>query len=1093
MLTAGPGTGKTFLIHQLLRHGKGKTAYIDLKKLSSDITIFVRQLERLFTELWPDIFRGLQLEKGRQRTDQFSPRDRIDFLLDELFISGDRSAVIALDGCEVLAERPSWAELIALILQRFPSFVSIILASNFPLKFPPLPSLRLQGKLLELTTKDLHFDRDEIYQFLSKNIPGLKKEYAGQIRQKVGGWPAGLSLLGLEFRKKDKIVSLDSISPENLYDYLQGEVLAALSPEDLQILCTAALLQPFDYELLEKFLPVSRKRLVDLFSSLSFFLDRVDNDNESEVKQIAHLYATFFSSRAASILGNQAKKKLHRKAARYFQKSGLTDRALTHLIALEDWTSAVKLILADHRRWLTGENYEQLPFWVDQLPQSRLAQHPRLAILLGQAHLYLGNLDQAVTVLSLAHDHARKNSRDWLESGCRLCEVLLLKGCLREGVELAGELVDCSRLLSRYRTEAMMFQAIGLNLLCRLDECKRLWRHISTIANSKFLPLDKTARCYLMAPKAIFYNLERGEFEESEQILDHAISVFRDSDPRKRLGWILLFKGVLKLELHQYSEALTWFREAVVVSGKTNRSVHAGCTAFLSFVLAALGHMEEARLWYERAEPLIEKDLTLWAPVLCALVRVHLSEQPEETVRDLKLAWNLSSQRNMLLPMALTAYTAFTVHAGIPQRDPAVRICSQAADTCRQRNVYHREAQVLLYLHLLQAQSGNKQQLEQFTRAMTLISEKELGFLLTDDKRIDGLALAIEAIKLGIATDFFLDLSRAWGRKAFEALMPLFQKSTLDLKLKIAAIWARNSFRPALPYIERAIHTVKRKKTVTKLNHMVQQLKESPPDPLHIHLFGPFTLIRGEETIPDQAWKRLKARELFKMLCLCPDTTFTLEQLTEIFWPESSPDKARANLWSAVSAFRSAIEPELSARAKSSYLQGGSQTYKLQLPTGSTIDTILFEEKAKKGFHYRENGDNARALLYFELAVNLYRDELLPEDLYAPWTAEPREQLGLLLTRVLRSMAAIYFDRRDLNQCIQVYWKIITLDLWDEDSYFALMQCYVLQGRDLKAIKVFRRCEEVLQEELDVAPNRQLQDLLQRIIKRRSTTLDGPE
>ena len=1093
MLTAGPGTGKTFLVHQLLRQTNEKTAYIDLKKLSSDITVFTRRLELLFTDLWTDIFRDLPSAKGRKRNDLSSPQDRVDFLLDELFIRGTYPAVIALDGCEILAKRPSWAELISLLLKRLPPFVSIILSSTASLKFPPLLTLRLQGKLLEFTSKDLYFDDQETYRFLSKNIPGLTTAYVQKIQQNVGGWPAGLSLLCLELRKKSRMIPPNSISPDTLYDYLECEVLETLAPEDLRILCTAALLQSFDHTLLKIFLRVTRKQFTNLFSSLSFFLDRADNGNDPGNKQLADLYAAFFRSRSASILGDEAKTNLHRKAARHFIKSGLTDRALTHLIALGDWPTAVKLILADHQRWLNGEDYEQLLFWTNQLPESLPAQHPRLAVLLGQAHLYLGNLDKAVQVLNLAFKNARPNSRDQMEAGCRLCEVLLLKGELKEGVDLAGRLMERSRLISRFRAEATMFKAIGLNLLCRLEECERLWRHISAIAHSKFLPLDKTVRCYLMAPKAVFFNLERGEFEESERILDHSITVFRNSDPRKRLSWVLLFKGVLKLELHQYSEALIWFREAEIVSGKTNRSFQAGCNAFLSFVLAVLGQVEEAHLWLERAEPLIAKDLTLWAPVLCTLARVYLAGQPEEAVRELNLAWSLAIQRKMLLPIALTAYTAFAVRDRIPRGGPAILFCARGADICQQRNVYHRESRIRLYLHLMLAESGEAPELEQFTRAMTLISEKKLGFLLTDDRRLDGMALVIRAIEMGIAPGFYLDLCRSWGTVAYEALIPIFIKSTLDLKIKIAAIWAHNHFRPALPYIEGTIPTVKRKKSVAKLDHMLQQLHESPPEPLHIQLFGPFTLTRGEKTIPEKAWKRVKAKEMFKMLCLYPESTFTLEQLAGIFWPESSPDKAKANLWSAVSAFRSAIEPELSARVKSSYLQGSGQTYKLQLPAGSTIDTILFEEKAKKGFQYKKKGDNARALLYFEFAVKLYRDGLLPEDLYAQWSEEPRERFAVLNARILKSMAAIYFERRDLDQCIKVYMKIITLDVWDEDSYFALMQCYVLQGKDLEAIRVFRRCEKVLQRELEIYPNQELQDLQQRIIQRRATAHGGKE
>ena len=1097
LLTAGPGTGKTFLVQQLLRQRHEKTAYLDLKKLSSDLGFLVRQLEDLFSDLWPDVFHDLHPKKIKNFKDfknQRSPLEKFDALLDKLLLCGELPAVIALDGCEVLADRPSWVEMITIFLTRFPSFVSIILASTVPLKIPPLATLRLQGRLLELTTKDLHFDRQETHQFISKNLPWLTQEDTEQIRKKVGGWPAGLSLLCFEIRKKGRMSPIHNISPETLYDYLQSEVLNSFSSEDLQILCTAALLDSFDHSLLQIFLPVTNKKFTALFSSLSFFLDRTDETNDHKNKnnkKIARLYAEFFCSRANDILGHRVKKKLHKKAAKYYKKTGETEQALTHLVALEDWTATVKLILTDHKKWLHQEHYEQLLSWIGQLPASSQTQHPRIAVLLGHAHLYLGNLDRAVNAFRMAFKYARPDSRDWLESGCRLCEVLLLKGCLTEAVELADRLVKRSRFTSRFRAEAMMFQAIGLHLLCRLEECTRLWHHIQTIAQSSFLPINKTSRCYLMAPKAVFYNLERGDFEESERILDHSINVFRNRDPRKRLGWTLLFMGVLKLELHQYTEAITWFREAMVVSYKTNRSVYAGCTAFLSFTLAVQDQKEEALQWYKQAEPLIAKDLTLWAPVLCALVQAQLAHQPQEALRGLNLAWNLAIQRKMLLPIALTAYTSFAVCSRIQRKDLSVLFCSRAAEICHERNVHHREAQILLYLHLMQAESDKTEKPEQLIRSLHLISENNLGFLLTDDKKIDGLELVIQALEMGIMPDFYLRLCSHWGERAYDALVPLFLQAPLKLKLKIVQTWTQNNFKKALPHIERLILTIKRKRTATQLNLMVQQLKATPPDPLHIQLFGSFSLMRGDNILPSQAWKRLKAKELFKLFCLYPDTAFTQDQLIELFWPESSPDKAKTILWSTISAFKSALEPELPARKKSSYLQGSSLTYKLKLPNGSTIDTLLFKEKAKKGFYYQKKGDLARALLYFESAVNIYRDVLLPEDIYASWTAEPRVQLGLLYTRILRTLAVIWFERRELDKCIKLYWKIITLDTWDEDSYFALMQCYVLQEKDLQAIKVFQHCEKTLQKELDVSPNQKLQTFMQRILNRRPAALTG--
>jgi len=101
------------------------------------------------------------------------------------------------------------------------------------------------------------------------------------------------------------------------------------------------------------------------------------------------------------------------------------------------------------------------------------------------------------------------------------------------------------------------------------------------------------------------------------------------------------------------------------------------------------------------------------------------------------------------------------------------------------------------------------------------------------------------------------------------------------------------------------------------------------------------------------------------------NTVFTREQLTELFWPDVSPEKARAQLWSAVSAIRAALEPELSARAKSNYLNCTSQTYALDLPQGSSIDTVIFSSRIHEGRRLMTQDDTARALLSFETAVSL--------------------------------------------------------------------------------------------------------------------------
>jgi len=1080
-VTCGPGMGKTIFLRQLQRLKGERAVIVDLAGFSADSSVFVRRLERIMHQLWPAL--EIQREQGKQGESHFpGALARFESLLDELLLHGDTPALLIFDGCEVLVDRPQWMELVNLLLSRLPSFLSLVLSSRLSLDLSALPILRLQGRLLELGSEDLYFDAQEVRSFFSAGIDSISDRDAALVHEKIGGWPAGIALLRMEMKKRGTSI-LDRSSTACLHEYMQCAVFAGLTTKVRRMLCSLALVQPFNDRLLAGLFGEDQDLFTDAISAYSFFFAPQAGKEEC---LFAHLYADFFRGQAPVVLGRDGVADLHRRAATLFLERGDNDRALVHLIAIQEWDRAVECILTAHLRWFEAGDYNLLPHWADQLPAQVMQGHPGLNILLGQAHLYLGNIDAAARALAWAHAKARPGTKGWLEAGCLLCEVMLLQGNKEEEVELAAELADRARLISKYRVRAMMYQAIGLNLLCRFRESTELWQRITTLARSRIIPLNRTARSYIMAPKAVFHNLEKGEFEESNRILDEAIAMFRVHDPMKRLGWSLLFKGICKLETHQYAEALVWMREAEAVSSRTNRSVHAAAIAFLTLTLCILEQHDEAGQWLERAEPLASRDLSMWAPIICALSRAYLGR---DSAAALQFAWNLAEQRLMLLPLTMTAFAAFSLHGRLAGSDCVEHYCRQAAEKSRQWMVAHREARLLLYLSVLQQGRNPEQEAHDFRRAMELISGNKHGFLLTDDSNLNGLALTIRAIEDDICTEYFLGLAPFWGRRAFEALTGIFSQARLELKTRIIELWVSNGYRPALGLIEQTVKQVRGRKTRDRLTRLQKELRMCPPDPLHVRLLGRFAVLRDEEEIPMTAWKRHKARDLFKYLCLHPKTVFTREQLTELFWPEVSPDKGKAHLWSAISTIRTALEPELPARAPSSYLSCTSQTYALDLPPGSTIDTVAFSDRIREGRRFLKNGDTARALLCFENALSLYQGELLPEDRYAHWSDEPRDHYQQHLTDTLRSMADIYKEKRDFEAAIRMYRQILSQDTWDEDSYLELMRCYVLQGRELKAVELYQQCEQTLERELGITPAPELREFVQRILVRRQSVL----
>ena len=1080
LITGGPGSGKTVFLHQLLNALDSKAIYIDLKILSCDVTSLIRTLIKAFKGLWPEITNSDYLRDGIA----YRPQNIIDQALDELLIYASEPAIIALDGCELVAERSSWWATLSVLVTRLPLFLSLILSSRQPLEFKNRSALKLHGRLLTLDSKDLYFDHVETEKFIGKNLPSATPKFIQKAHKEIFGWPAGLALICMEAQEKADKRFLDHIPSNDLLDYLQNELFAALSRDSKELLCIAACLQPFDAALLEIASVKNASESLDQILSISPLIEVSVSESGRTSCRFTSFFSDFLLDQAEDILGIKKIEELHLEAADYFNKAGEIDLALQHYVSIHKWRAVSNLILEYHVKWLEGGEYEQLTYWLNKLPHSFLREHPKLLLIQGLAYLYLGKIKEAEKALTYSFKNLKKGSRDWSEAGCRLCEVKLLNGCTRQAGELAADLVSKSRLISRYKAEAMLFEAIALHQLCHFKKCGKRWQQISAIANSKLLPLDPTTRCYLLTPKAVFYNLERSEFRESQQILDHAIAVFRASDPQKRLPWALVFKGVLKLELLQYHDAVPWFREAVHVSKSVNRSIYAISSAFMAYTLAELHQKRDAFKWLEKAEEISSQDPTLWAPAFCAIASAILHDNSKK-VEGFDLAWNIATQRKMLLPQALTAYSAFVHRRFHKKRSRILLYLIEAAKTSQQWRVAHREARALIYLFLLSSEFQLDEADNYLARALQLIKRKSLDFLLTSDPNIDGLALAKHALDAGIEEDYLLDLWPKWGKHGSGMLIESFKESSQKRKIKIADIWQKTSFRPALPILSKAVRASKNKKTILQLKKCLDHISNTPPEPLFINLLGGFTLKKGDSIIPEDSWKRQTAKNLFKFLCLHYNSSFVQEQLSEIFWPDASPTQAKTNFWSAISSIRTALEPELSPRAKSNYLLLSNKTYKLNLPSGSFMDIIEFQKEARSGFHFLNAGDKTRASICFEKAIELYKGDLLPDDLYEEWCAEPREHLRLLFIKVLKALADILFAQRDIEQCIAMNQKVIHLDSWDEEAYFSIMQGYLLLGLEIKAMATYKKCEKILKSELDIEPNDKLQSLYRRIVKRR--------
>ncbi|MBN1811380.1 MAG: tetratricopeptide repeat protein, partial [Anaerolineae bacterium] len=200
----------------------------------------------------------------------------------------------------------------------------------------------------------------------------------------------------------------------------------------------------------------------------------------------------------------------------------------------------------------------------------------------------------------------------------------------------------------------------------------------------------------------------------------------------------------------------------------------------------------------------------------------------------------------------------------------------------------------------------------------------------------------------------------------------------------------------ALAFPLLAVHLNSDRSSVVSISEtLLSHLERVPPPSLHVVTLGRFEVRQGTRTIPDQAWRKRRAGELFRLLLISPGRSLFRDQVAEALWPEKSPGSTPALFHKATSALRHAMEPDLPDKFPSRYVAVEEKRITLRLPPNSLIDFEAFER------HIRAEE--------WEEALQLYQGELFPEDRYADWAVVQRERLAQDYVRVALAAARGWF------------------------------------------------------------------------------------
>lgn len=233
-----------------------------------------------------------------------------------------------------------------------------------------------------------------------------------------------------------------------------------------------------------------------------------------------------------------------------------------------------------------------------------------------------------------------------------------------------------------------------------------------------------------------------------------------------------------------------------------------------------------------------------------------------------------------------------------------------------------------------------------------------------------------------------------------------------------------------------------------------------------VYLFGaPRLEFQGQQVAIDTR----KALALLAYLLLSGEPQ-SRDTAAVLLWPESDQSSARAALRRTLSTLRSALNDEL--------VEFGREIIAIQPGDDLWCDVIAFQARLADCRTHDHPAEQVceRCLVPLQEAAELYKGDFMSgfslrdSAAFDDWQFFEADRLRRDMARVLEHLAAIAGDRSDFESALEHARRWLALDMLNEAAHRALILLYAQSGQRNAALRQYRECVRILDQELGVPP-----------------------
>jgi ATP/maltotriose-dependent transcriptional regulator MalT/DNA-binding SARP family transcriptional activator len=1090
LVIAPAGYGKTTLLSQwvqeLSRTG-APVGWLTLDRGERDPAMFLAYLIRAFQSIAPTVgaeaWRVLSSAANLQRDWPLVAGALCSDLQSRLATT----TFLVLDDLQQVSDSAVIGQMLGYLVRAAPPTLHIVVASRRAPTFAPLPRLRAEGHLLELSQRDLHLSAVEARQILAAQGVTLDDEGLTLLLARTEGWALSVQLAARALagqpteRRADFLRALEG-SQEQLLSYLSTEVLADLPDELIEFLRLAALPERFDARLLAEVLQRDDVSYL-LGRAQALGLPILPLDERGDLLRFHPLWRELLlrtefrglrteSEQPDSALSLQSSSlaQLHRRFGSVLEARGDLEEALSHYAAAgaaDDLARALR-----QRAWplLQSPRRDLVRSWLERLPPDVRENDAELLYMWGYSQI-AAEPTQAMTVIERAAERFHHNGlhERELRALADLAALLYLQANSPNFVAVCVRAIRAANYVrdAWSRGAALVGATAMLYTKGRYVAALRVARHAAT------QPLSP-AWHWLMAMLASSINTRLGQPADALTIVDEALRLPQvDHDDRLRQN-LLRQRALALYQQGQVAEATALALDAHRHLSDYYRDGSAGFSARqLALLLVLQGRVDEATTYVGQARAAfhdmgaLEPLASLQAIELYALLLRGQSERARAAVPGVlrRLDETEGGAQDLRLRLLLTLVQG---EGGDPQR--ALALARETAAQMEQRGYHLFLTSTQLYIAYLAGLCD-----QPAVRQAALTAGWRL--VAADDQRFIPMLppaalrdVVVAAIREGIAPPALSQLlRRQMPEQAIELLRGLLDAPEPPVRASSARLLGELGAAGADPAL-RALLKDRSAPVRQAAEDALSRLVYRPPYTLRIRTLGAFAIWRGDLEVRDRDWRSSKARQLFQLLLTERGRALPRDRVLESLWPEMEPDAAANNLRVTLNRLGKAIEPDRPEGAPPAYLLQQADTYGFNTESDHQLDAADFAEAVAEGQRAARRGQRAPAIVAFRKAIGLYGGPYLPDNMYEDWTVVERERLAMLFNDAAMRLGALLLEEGLAHEAIGLAWRVLENDRAHEEAYRLLMRAHANLGERSTALRLYARCVTMLHDELGVEP-----------------------